>query len=385
MEYPWAAARYPRSADELRTWFRAEKDCLDYLDWVRWPGGFTCPVCGHAGGWRLRDARYECAGCSQRTSVTAGTIFDRTRTPLTVWFGACWQFATRQDGISAVALQRSLGIGSYQTSWAILHRLRSVLACPARDLLGGVVEIDQAFIGGQKGGPRGGQAGGGVLTGLAVEVSGPEGTGRCRIQVLPDDSARSVNQFAASVIEPGTRVATGASPVYSGLAGLGYVHERRADRTGQDRPDELLPAAHQVASLARRWMQGNQRRPVDQDHLPAYLNEFAYRFSQRRSASRGLAFYGLLELAVAHAPVRLDDLLASKRPPASRSLPAHSRRPGRFLPPGPPALRSRGSVCPGPMAPRSSPSWSRSGTATMPRTRRSSTCPARSPWRSPGW
>jgi len=106
MEQPRVGTHYPRSTGEFQAWFRTDADCLDYLDWVRWPGGFTCPSCGHAGGWRLGDGRYECAGCHGRTSVTAGTIFDRTRTPLTVWFTACWLFATQQDGVSAQSLQR---------------------------------------------------------------------------------------------------------------------------------------------------------------------------------------------------------------------------------------------------------------------------------------
>src|SRR5690242_6376432 len=123
---------YPRSVGEFQAWFGTDGDCLDYLEWLRWPGGFTCPSCGNAGGWRLGDGRYECAGCHGRTSVTAGTIFDRTRTPLTVWFTACWLFATAKDGISALSLQRSLEIGSYQTAWAMLGRLRSVLVRPGR-------------------------------------------------------------------------------------------------------------------------------------------------------------------------------------------------------------------------------------------------------------
>ena len=155
MEQPSVGTHYPRSTGEFQAWFRTDADCLDYLDWVRWPGGFTCPSCGHAGGWQLGDGRRECAGCHGRTSVTAGTIFDRTRTPLTVWFTACWLFATQKDGISAQSLQRSLEIGSYPTAWAMLHRLRSVLVRPGRDRLSGTVEVDETFIGGQEPGLRG--------------------------------------------------------------------------------------------------------------------------------------------------------------------------------------------------------------------------------------
>jgi hypothetical protein len=134
-----AGVYYPRSTGEFQAWFRTDEDCLDYLEWLRWPGGFICPRCGDGLGWRLGDGRFECAGCSSRTSVTAGTIFDRTRTPLTVWFTACWLFATQKDGISALSLQRSLEIGSYQTAWAMLGRLRSVLVRPGRDRLSGTV------------------------------------------------------------------------------------------------------------------------------------------------------------------------------------------------------------------------------------------------------
>ena len=140
MARPSAGVHYPRSLGEFSSWFGTDADCLDYLEWLRWPDGFVCADCGHAGGWRLGDRRWMCSACGARSSATAGTIFDRTRTPLTVWFMACWLFATQKDGISALSLQRALEIGSYQTAWAMLHRLRSVLVRPGRELLNGVVE-----------------------------------------------------------------------------------------------------------------------------------------------------------------------------------------------------------------------------------------------------
>src|SRR5665213_1889850 len=105
---PLASVHYPRSMGEFTAWFSTDADCRDYLEWLRWPQGFVCPGCAHAGGWRLADGRLMCAACGARTSPTAGTIFDRTRTPLTVWFTACWLLATQKDGISALSLQRSL-------------------------------------------------------------------------------------------------------------------------------------------------------------------------------------------------------------------------------------------------------------------------------------
>jgi hypothetical protein len=132
--------------------------------WTTWSGcagrlgSYARSAVEAAGGWRLGDGRFECSGCGGRTSVTAGTIFDRTRTPLTIWFTACWQFAAAQDGISALILQRSLQIGSYQTAWAMLHRLRSVLVRPGRERLTGVVEVDETYLGGEQPGLRGGRA-----------------------------------------------------------------------------------------------------------------------------------------------------------------------------------------------------------------------------------
>ena len=145
---------FHRAVGEFRTWFRTDEDYLDDLEWLRWPGGFTCPRCGHGVGWRLGDGGTEFARCSSRTSVTAGTIVDRTPTPLTVWFTACWLFATQKDGISALSLQRALEIGSYQTAWAMPGRPRLVLVRPGRDRLSGTAEVDETYIGGGGTGAR---------------------------------------------------------------------------------------------------------------------------------------------------------------------------------------------------------------------------------------
>jgi len=204
---------YPRSTGEFQAWFRTGEDCLDYLEWLRWPGGFICPRCGDGTGWRLGDGRFECAGCSSRTSVTAGTIFDRTRTPLTVWFTACWLFATQKDGISALSLQRSLEIGSYQTAWAMLGRLRSVLVRPGRDRLSGTVEVDETFIGGEEAGLRGGRAKGKkVLVGVAVEVSPVQGVGWLAGSLL-GEGEQQLERVAVRGDSPGAGAALADQPL----------------------------------------------------------------------------------------------------------------------------------------------------------------------------
>ena len=318
MEYPRGGAHYPRSVGEFQAWFQNDEDCLDYLEWLRWPAGFVCSACGHHGEWRLGDGRLRCSGCGGRTSATAGTIFDRTRTPLTVWFTACWLFATGKDGISALSLKRTLEIGSYQTAWTMLHRLRAVLVRPGRDRLRGLVEVDETYIGGEEPGLRGGRAAGKkVLTGVAVEVREPKGMGRCRIAPVPDASGASLHRFVTDHVEPGATVITDGWQGYSGLEQLGYAHDRRSQRAARlrgEEPGKLLPAVHQVASLAKRWLLGTHQGSAEHTHLASYLNEFVFRFNRRRSRSRGMVFFRVLELAVTHAPVRYQDLIASHRP-----------------------------------------------------------------------
>jgi transposase-like protein len=330
-----AGRHYPRSLGEFQAWFRTDADCLDYLEWLRWRDGFVCPGCGNAGGWRLADGRFECAACAARTSVTAGTIFDRTRTPLTVWFAACWLFASQKDGISALSLKRQLEIGSYQTAWAMLHRLRSVLVRPGRERLSGEVEVDETTFGGEEPGLAGGRARGEkkVLVGVAVERLEPKGFGRCRMVPLVDASADSLRAFLVDNVAPGAKVVTdGWQPYRPATEGL-YVHERLPGAR-RAAAHKLLPGVHKVSSLAKRWLLGTHQGSVDAAHLPGYLNEFVFRFNRRRSRSPGLVFYRVLELAAAHAPVRYRDLIADprpsgipRRPPRARGRPPSLERP----------------------------------------------------------
>jgi transposase-like protein len=347
MAYPRAGKDYPRSLGEFQAWFRTDAGCLDYLEWLRWPAGFVCPTCGEEGGWRLADARFKCSGCGTRTSVTAGTIFDRTRTPLTVWFTACWLFATGKDGISALSLKRTVEIGSYQTVWAMLHRMRSVFVRPGRERLAGVVEVDETYIGGQEPGLSGGRAKGKkILTGIAVEIHEPKGYGRCRIAPLSNASSASLHAFVSDHVEPGATVITDGWQGYRGLDKLGYRHEARSQRAtrarGED-PAKLLPAVHRVASLAKRWLLGTHQGSADDAHLPSYLNEFVFRFNRRHSRSRGLVFYRVLELAVTHDPMRYADIVAGRRPRAVPPTPprAYTHSPSLDQPPAGRPWRAR--------------------------------------------
>jgi transposase-like protein len=225
----------------------------------------------------------------------------------------------------------------------MLHRLRSVLIRPGRDRLSGAVEADETYIGGEEPGLAGGRAKGKkALVGVAVENTGSHGLGRARTQVLPDASAATLHPFVTAHIEPGTRVITDGWTGYLGIEKLGYTHERRSQRAAAaagDDPGELLPGVHRVASLAKRWLLGTHHGRVDDAHLQSYLNEFVFRFNRRRSASRGLLFYRVLELAVGHDPVRYRDLVADPqpkrvppRPPTARGHPPSMDRPRTHRP-----------------------------------------------------
>ena len=226
-------------------------------------------------------------------------------------------------------MKRTLEIGSYQTAWAMLHRLRSVLVRPGRDRLSGAVEVDETYIGGLQPGLSGGRARGKkVLTGIAVEVGDPRGFGRCRMRPLADASAASLHPFVLDSVEPGARVITDGWQGYRGLKELGYSHEQRSQRAARARgedPGELLPAVHRVASLVKRWLLGTHQGAVDDTHLVSYFDEFVFRFNRRRSRSRGMVFYRVLELSVAHDPLRYRDIIRTSKPKRVPPVPPNAR------------------------------------------------------------
>ena len=257
---------------------------------------------------------------------------------MTVWFAACWAFATAKDGVSALSLKRTLEIGSYQTAWAMLQRLRSVLVRPERQKLAGRVEVDETYLGGKESGLRGGRARGKkALVGVAVEVDDAGVLGRCRMGLLGDVSAESLVPFVRCHVEAGSLVVTDAWKGYLPVAKAGFDHasrsQRAARKAGEDL-DALLPGVHRVVSLLKRWLLGTHQGAVGSEHLQAYFDEFVFRFNRRRSRSRGMLFYRVLELAMGHEPVRYRDLIAEPRPrsvsptpPTARGRPPSLQRP----------------------------------------------------------
>ena len=209
---PTAGLDYPGSDAEVAAWFPGEEACWDDLEWLRWPEGFRCPRCPSRQGWRLGVGRFECSLCGRQASVTAGTIFDKTRTPLRLWFEAAWLMTSLRHGVSALGVQRALGLGSYQTAWAMLHRFRVAMVRPGRDRLGGHVEVDETYVGGVEEGVVGRETTSKSIVAIAVEVRNPKGLGRVRMQSVPDVSKDSLIGFVSGAVEPGTTVTPMAGP-----------------------------------------------------------------------------------------------------------------------------------------------------------------------------
>ena len=299
---------YPRNLSELEANFNAEEDCRAYLARLRWPEGFRCRRCGLGKAWPVRGVLLECAGCGSQTSVTAGTIFQDTRTPLSVWFRAMWWVTTQKNGASALGLQRVLGLKSYETAWAWLHKLRRAMVRPGRDLLSGRVEVDESYLGGLEEGLRGRLIDEKALIVVAAQEDGM-GIGRIRMRQVADASAQSLEPFLLESIERGSVLHTDGWPGYSGVTAKGYVHEVTIIKRSRRSASELLPRVHRVISLLKRWLMGTHQGAVSHKHLDYYLDEFTFRFNRRRSKSRGKLFFRLVQQAVAVEPVPLIRIL----------------------------------------------------------------------------
>ena len=216
------AEDYPHTLPELERRFASEDACRQYLFALRWPDGFACPRCAGNKVWAMRRGLWLCAGCRHQASVTAGTIFQDRRLPLTLWFRAIWHVTSQKNGVSALGMQRVLGLGSYQTAWAWLHKLRRAMVRPGRDRLAGTVEVDETYWGGEETGVVGRLTYDKVLIAVAAQVDGAR-IGRIRLRQIPNLTKATLHGFIGQVVEPGSTVRTDGLNHYAGLAG--YTHQ----------------------------------------------------------------------------------------------------------------------------------------------------------------
>jgi len=307
---------FPRDLPEFEASFSTEAACREYLFRLRWPEGFCCPRCGGRKGWPKSGVLLQCSNCDYQSSVTAGTIFQDTRQPLTLWFRAVWWVTSQKNGTSAMGLQRVLGLKSYKTAWAWLHKLRRAMVRPGRDRLTGRIEVDETYLGGGEAGVRGRQTERKALIVVAAQEDGL-GIGRIRMRRIPDASADSLIPFVQDSVEGGSVVHTDGWLGYEPLKGKGYDHEITFLKGKRKTPSELMPRVHHVISLLKRWLMGTHHGAVSLEYLDYYLDEFTFRFNRRRSRSRGKLFFRLLQQAVAIDPVPYKSMVKCSAVPAS--------------------------------------------------------------------
>jgi len=295
---------YPRTLAEFEARFSTEEACREYLVRTRWPKGFRCPRCGHEKGWPVGQLLFECRACGYQASVTAGTVFDKTRKPLTLWFRAVWWLAGQRSGASARELQHFLGLGSYQTAWTWLHKLRRAMVRPGRQRLFGTVEagVKQLHCASLDGTGRGTEQ----LVAIAAESKGKRGIGRVRLRRLDDLSRGSLGAFLTSSVEPECAVRTGAQGVFHGLEDLGYRH--RVVREGGE-PHRVT----RLGSILDEWLLAAHQGVVRAEHLDAHLNEFTFWFNRRAFQSRGRLFARLLRQALLVEPTPYPSLVRRRQ------------------------------------------------------------------------
>lgn len=301
---PLVAGRdYPNTYRGFVEMFPDNAACAAYIAKLRWPQGFVCPACKtNATPWPASRGRLSCPLCRHLTTVSAGTIFDKTRTPLTTWFEAAWHVSTAKNGMSAKTLERTLGT-KYRVAWTMLHRFRVAMVDAERKQLSGNVEVDETFVGGVKEGGKRGRGAVKSIVVIAIEIKEPTGFGRVRMRHIPDASGASLVPFVCDVTAPGSVVHTDGWNGYKRLYAHGFARKITVQSSSGDPAHVSMPGVHRVSSLLKRWILGTHQGSVVPEHLQSYLEEFTFRFNRRTSRSRGLVFRRLLERAVETDPV----------------------------------------------------------------------------------
>lgn len=265
---------------EFQQRFSTEEACIEHLFRLRWPDGYRCPRCGH-GSYCFHSTRklYQCSKCKYQVSVTAGTIFHKTRTSLVKWFWMIFMMTRQKSGVSMLSLQRMLSISSYKTVWTMGHKIRKAMADrDAQYQLAGLVEMDDTFLGPRKPGAPGRGAKGKSRIIVAAESQGDH-PGFAVMKHVSAVSGEQILELSSDKVVPKTRIRTDGWLAYRALASNGFVHEPYV--VSQDK--EALKQLRWVHVLAAN-LKGNLRgvhHGVSEKHLGRYLAEFSYRFNRR--------------------------------------------------------------------------------------------------------
>jgi len=303
--------KYPKDFQEFLLQFRNDDDCWKYLFEMRWPKGFLCPKCNSDKYWITEKKLIHCIHCNHQTSVTAGTIFHATRKPLILWFHIIWWVVAQKTGASAYNLTDFMGFGSYETAWSWLHKLRRAMVRTNRELLTGIVEVDETYIGGKEKG-KGTQGRGAKTKALVVVATECQGKqiGRVRFKIILEASADELKVFINETIKPGSKIITDGWSGYNFLSeSENFEHQVKTISGSGKQAHELLPHVHMVDSLLKRWINGTHQGNVSHKHLSYYLEEFAFRFNRKLSTYRGKLFYRLMQQAVSVTPKPYSELI----------------------------------------------------------------------------
>jgi len=300
--------------------FATEDACQEYLAACRWPDGFTCPRCGHTRAYPMKaHRRWQCVACRYQVSLTAGTILHNTKTPLTVWFWAAYLTVTDTRGISALLLQRQLGLRRYETAWMLLHKLRRAMVNAAREPLHGDVEIDDTWIGGPQAGLRGSRQlkdRRAALVVVAVEKRGAK-SGRVRMAAIPDFKATTLTAFIKQHVLPGSTIYTDGLKQFTGLPVAGFHHVARSQPVREalrKGVPSVVPLADRAIGNLQQWLIGTHHG-VSRAQLQVYLDEFAFRHNRRRKPTA--AFQTLLGLGAGRAPTPYHRIRGAQDVPVS--------------------------------------------------------------------
>jgi hypothetical protein len=290
--------------------FQDEAACLRYIENMRWPGGFVCDEC-KGGGEPFRIATrprvLKCRSCHHEMSVTAGTVMHRSKTNIHVWFWAAYHVATQTPGVSAMEIQKKLGINRYETAFHLLHKLRASMVRPGRDKIGmeWPLELDIVFVGSKhRSGVQGKTDKTPVV--IAVEIRRREVrdsktnkilkrgiAGRMRLQEIPNKSAASVDKFMNDCIAPGAVIISDDGTEFTNLLDLGFKHRPIPMRGDRTKMDKNLPMVSSATANLKTWINGTFHG-IQRQHLQSYLNEFMFRFNRR--FYRSISFRTLLGL-----------------------------------------------------------------------------------------
>ena len=299
---------YPDTIREFFQMFPDEESCLNYLIKLRWPEGYICHACEQATTpWLASRNRLVCSLCKEKIAITANTIFEKTRTPLTTWLEAAWHVTTAKNGLSAKTLETTIGT-SYHVAWMMLQRFRVAMVNAERTKLEGIVEIDETLVGGEEKGGKRGRGTNKELVVIAVEIKEGKGFGRTRMRHIPDASGDSLIPFIQDSVSPKATLVTDAWSGYNKITKHGYNREIQNISNSDDFAHVLMPGVHRLASLLKRWLLGTHQGAVSDMHLQSYLEEYTFRFNRRKSKSRGLVFKRLIEYSLATRPITQEDI-----------------------------------------------------------------------------